>query len=157
MKKLFLVVMLFVMTMSIFGAQGNIIDFTAVDISGKKIKLSDFNDKVVILDFWATWCPPCRKEIPNLKTIKKTYQKDAFEIISVDGFERKADEIAREFVKTNGMNWVHVIDKKIGVEIAKSYKVPYLPFMLVIKNGKIEASNLRGDALKNKVKELMGK
>lgn len=132
------------------------IDFAAIDINGNRIKLSDYyNGKVVLLDFWATWCPPCRKEIPNLIDIKNTFKGKNFEIISVDGFERGKDTLAVEFVKQHKMNWIHIIDKRKGGEIAKQYNVMYIPTMYVIKDGKIVASNLRGEALKNKIKELV--
>lgn len=133
----------------------NAIDFTAVDINGKNVKLSDFKGKVVLLDFWATWCPPCRKEIPNLIDIKRSFKGKNFEIISIDGFERGDDSRAVEFVKQHKMNWVHIIDKRKGGQIAKQYNVMYIPTMYVIKDGKIVASNLRGEALKNKIKELV--
>jgi thiol-disulfide isomerase/thioredoxin len=133
----------------------DIIDFEAKDINGKTIKLSDFNDKVVVLDFWATWCPPCRKEIPHLVDIKNTFKGKDFEIISVDGFERGSTDAALKFIKENRMNWIHVLDKKKGREIAQKYHVQAIPTMYIIKNGKIVASGLRGKALKDKIKELV--
>ena len=130
------------------------IDFTAVDIAGNKIKLSDFNDRVVVLDFWATWCGPCRREIPNLIDIKNTFKNKKFEIISI-ALERGSEEAAIRFVKENRMNWVHIVDKQHAVSLAEKYQVMYIPSMFVIKNGKILASDLRGDELKNKIKELV--
>jgi thiol-disulfide isomerase/thioredoxin len=156
MKKLvFHIIMMIIAVTVVNAAEQSIINFTATDIDGRKITLSDFNNKVVILDFWATWCPPCRQEIPNLIDIKNTYKNKNFEIISVDGFERNSDDAAVKFVKENKMNWIHIIDRKVGSDLADKYKIQYIPTMYLIKNGKIVATGLRGEELKKKVGELL--
>ncbi len=129
-------------------------NFTAKDIAGKNVELYGYKDKVVILDFWATWCGPCRREIPNLVDIKKTFRDKPFEIISI-ALERGDDEDAKKFVKTNKMDWVHIIDKEVGRKIAEEYKIMYIPTMYIIKNGKILATGLRGEELKTKLKALL--
>ncbi|MCP5108018.1 MAG: TlpA family protein disulfide reductase, partial [bacterium] len=126
------------------------------DIAGNKVNLYGYKDKVVLLDFWATWCGPCRKEIPTLVDIKKTYGDAGFEIVSI-ALERGNDAGAKKFVKENKMNWVHIINEKTGREIAQKYEIQYIPTMYLIKNGKILATGLRGEALKTKIKELLGK
>lgn len=131
-------------------------DFTARDIEGNKVSLSSYSDKVVVLDFWATWCPPCRKEIPHLIDIKKTFKNKKFEIISV-ALERGSDNAAVKFVKDKKMDWVHIIDKQKGQELAEAYNIKYIPTMFVIQNGEVVATGLRGDDLKNKLKELLGR
>jgi len=129
-------------------------DFDATDIDGNTINLSSYDDKIVVLDFWATWCPPCRNEIPHLIDIKNTFKDNNFEIISI-ALERGSDDAAVTFVRTRKMDWVHIIDKEKGQEIAEAYNVKYLPTMFVIQNGEIVAVGLRGDDLKNKLKELL--
>ncbi len=158
MKKLMFPILLVVLVVPFLLAQSvgsNAIDFTAVDINGKNIRLSDFNNKVVVLDFWATWCPPCRKEIPNLIDIKKTFKNKNFEIISIDGFERNSDAEAVKFVRDNGMDWIHIVNKTIGGDIANKYQIQYIPTMFILKKGKIVAVGLRGEELKKKIQELL--
>jgi len=129
-------------------------DFTAKDIHGEEIRLSDFDDQVVILDFWATWCPPCRAEIPHLVDLYKAHKDDPLEIISV-ALEKKSEDKAIRFTEDNKMNWVHIIDNQEGPRIAALYKVNSIPSIFVIKNGRIVASGLRGNALKQKVASLL--
>ena len=145
--------------MPLLNARGmDAINFTAEDISGNKVELFAYKDKVVVLDFWATWCGPCRREIPNLIDLNKTFKNDPFEIISI-ALERNAyaDEAAKRFVKDQKMNWTHIINGRVGSEIANKYGIRYIPSVFVIKNGKILAAGLHGDSLKNKIKQLLKK
>ncbi|MCP5053458.1 MAG: TlpA family protein disulfide reductase [bacterium] len=159
MKKLVLHLALAVLMVSglmALDAGSKAIDFSARDINGNTIKLSDYGDKVILLDFWATWCGPCRREIPNLVDIKKSFKGKNFEIISVNGFERGSVEKAVKFVKDNKMDWVHVIDKKnIAYNISEDYEVEHIPTMYIIQSGKILAANLRGPELKAKLKQIV--
>jgi len=155
MKKIILLTLILFVAGYIFPLSGPAIDFDTKDVEGNSIVLSKFKGKIVILDFWATWCPPCRKEIPNLKKIYSEFKGNDFEIISI-ALERKPDEYAKKFVKENGMDWVHIIDKEEGRKIAKDYKIRYIPTMYVIdKKGKIIESGIRGDKLKEKIAELL--
>lgn len=129
-------------------------DFSAKDIAGKAVKLSDLKGKVVLLDFWATWCPPCRVEIPNLLGIFRQFKNKDFILISVS-LDRDL-QAARKFVKDKEMDWVHIINMEAGREIATLYQVEYIPSTFVIgRKGKIEARQLRGDELKNKIASLL--
>ena len=155
MKKLTLILMILFISANIFPLSGPAIDFKASDIDGNTIELSKYKGKVVILDFWATWCPPCIKEIPNLKKIYSEFKGDDFEIVSI-ALERRPKEHALKFVDDKGMSWVHIVDKAKGREIATKYKIQYIPTMYVInKKGDIIASGLRGDKLKEKISELL--
>ena len=129
-------------------------DFETKDIAGKAVKLSNLKGKVVLLDFWATWCPPCRVEIPNLLGIFRKFKNKDFVLISVS-LDRDL-QAARKFVKDKEMDWVHIIDMEAGREIATLYQVEYIPSTFVIgRKGKIEARQLRGDELKNKIASLL--
>jgi len=157
-RKLVFLFVLVLLVLSLSAQELNLgdraIDFTAVDINGNEIKLSDFYDKVILLDFWGTWCGPCKKEIPNLIDIKNTFKNDDFEIISI-ALERGNYETAKRFVKDKRMNWVHVIDKPKGIELAQKYNIYFVPHVFIIKKGKIVAVHLKGSALKSKIGELV--
>jgi peroxiredoxin len=129
-------------------------DFSAKDVSGKTVTLSKLKGQVVLLDFWATWCPPCRVEIPNLLAISRQFKGKEFVLISVS-LDRDL-QAARQFVKDKGMDWVHIIDAEAGQAIATLYEVEYIPSTFVIgRNGKIAARQLRGDELKDAIAALL--
>jgi thiol-disulfide isomerase/thioredoxin len=153
-KLIFLSIMITFVVSGLVAQTYDAIDFTVKDMNGTQVKLSDFNDKVVILDFWATWCRPCREEIPNLIDIKNTFKNKNFEIISI-ALERGSSEKVVNFIKENNMNWVHIVNKEQTMDLANKYQIRYIPTMYVIKNGKIVAAGLTGAALKRKIKELI--
>lgn len=129
-------------------------DFSAKDISGLDVTLSDLKGKVVLLDFWATWCPPCRVEVPNLLEIYRKFKDKEFVLISVS-LDRDLSA-ARKFVKDKEMGWVHIIDREAGRKIAALFQVEYIPSTFIIgRKGKIEARQLRGDELKSKIAALL--
>lgn len=155
MKKTVILIMIMVLPLLSIAKGFEAINFSATDVEGNSFELNDYKGKVVILDFWATWCPPCVKEIPVLKNIYKNFGDKDFEIISI-ALERKPDDYAKNYVKGNKMNWVHIISKEKGREIAKIYKIRYIPTMFILnKEGKIVATGLRGDSLKKKIAEMV--
>jgi cytochrome c biogenesis protein CcmG/thiol:disulfide interchange protein DsbE len=113
-------------------------DFTLPATDGKSIKLSDLKGKVVIIDFWATWCKPCREGIPDLISLKKKYGKKGFEIIGVSVDTETKDEVV-PFVKDKGMNYPVVYG---NVNVYQQYGgIRAVPTSFVIdKQGKIIAS-----------------
>jgi peroxiredoxin len=129
-------------------------DFTATDISGAEVTLSRLKGNVVLLDFWATWCPPCRAEVPNLIDIQKSFKNKKFVLLSIS-LDRDLDA-ARRFVKEKGMDWVHVIDAGAAGELAEKYQVAFIPTTYVIdRQGRIAAAQLRGGALKERIAALL--
>lgn len=125
------------------------------DPSGKSIALSSLKGKVVLIDFWASWCGPCRKEMPNVVAAYKKYKSKGFEIygVSLD----KDMQAWVEAIKKDGSTWVHVSDLKFwDCVAAKAYNVQSIPFTVLLdKEGKVVAKDLRGAALEEKLKELL--
>lgn len=129
-------------------------DFAQQDVNGKLRKLSEFNGKVVLLEFWGSWCGPCRKGNPELVKIYNEFKEKGFEIFGV-GAETKKDDWL-DAIKTDGLTWTNVTDYKGDKnQAALMYGVSYYPTNLLIdKNGVIVAKDLKGDKLREKLKEL---
>ncbi len=87
-------------------------DFAEKDMNtGKTIKLEDFRGKVVLVDFWATWCGPCKAELPNVKEAYKKYHEKGFDIISIS--LDQSVETCKNYVKENEMPWHHICDGNV--------------------------------------------
>ena len=91
-------------------------DFELKDASGRIVKLSDYRGKVVVLDFWATWCPPCRQEIPGFVALQSKYKERGVEVIGVSFDESWA--LVKPFMQSNGINYTVVLGDQ---EIAQRY------------------------------------
>jgi peroxiredoxin len=134
-------------------------DFTQPDVNGTPVKLSSFRGKYVLLDFWASWCGPCRMENPNVVKAYNKYKDKNFTImgVSLDSPTGKADWKAA--IQKDGLTWTQVSDLKYGDNAAAIlYSVQSIPAnFLLDPNGKIVAKNLRGSDLDDKLAELLGK
>lgn len=111
--------------------------FSIKDMAGNMISLSDFKGQYILLDFWASWCPPCRINNPLLKRINEKYKKSNFKLISIS-----ADEVSdrwKDAVKKDSMNWLNVSDLKgINSKVAIEYGITAYPtYILVDPSGKI--------------------
>jgi thiol-disulfide isomerase/thioredoxin len=126
-------------------------------VEGKNIKLSSLRGKFVLIDFWASWCGPCRKENPNVVNMFKKYSKSGFDVYSVS--LDKSKEAWVEAIKKDGLLWNnHVSDLNHWQSAAAQlYGVTSIPATVLIdKEGKVIGTNLRGAALESKLKELFG-
>lgn len=131
-------------------------DFEMADLKGEVKKLSDYigQNKYTLVDFWASWCPPCRKEMPNLVALHKKYKSKGFEIV---GVSLDSDKAAWEKgIKDLSITWPQLSDLKGWQnEGAALYGVNSIPHVLLIdKEGTIIAKQLHGDKLNQKLEEL---
>ena len=129
-------------------------DFTMNDPDGKPIKLSSLHGKVVLVDFWASWCGPCRQENPNVVKLYGQFHPKGFEIIGVS-LDRNKEEWLKA-IKADNLSWIHVSDLQFWQNTAaRLYAVNSIPqSFLLDKDGKIIGKGLRGEQLAKKLAEL---
>jgi peroxiredoxin len=130
-------------------------DFTMPDTSGVNVKLSSLRGKIVLIDFWASWCGPCMKEMPNVIKLYADFRSKGLEIMGVSLDKSRSSWL--NAIKTKNLSWIHVSDVKYWQSlVVPLYNVSAIPYTVLIdKDGKIIAKNLRGEDLYNKVKELL--
>jgi len=131
------------------------IDFEEKNSAGKSVKLSDYDGKIVLLDFWGTWCAPCIEAFPELIEIYKEFNGKGFEILGVAADAKM--EAVKKVEDRFGITWINVSDLKGDQNKAViTYGINAFPANFLIDiNGIIIARNLSGDELKNKLKELL--
>ncbi len=126
------------------------------DTEGKTVKLSSFRGKYVLVDFWASWCGPCRRENPNVVQAFNQFKNKNFTILGVSLDRPGQKENWIKAIKEDNLTWTHISDLKFWQsEVVPVYQVGSIPFnVLVDPDGKVVAENLRGNALEQKLHEL---
>lgn len=135
-------------------------NFTAPDINGNKVSLKESLGKVTIIDFWASWCGPCRQESPNMVSLYKKYSKKGLQIVGVSlDKPGEADKWKQAITVDKLYNWVNVSNLMHWQEpIAQRYGIRSIPATYILdENGIILAKNLRGGELEDKIHELLDK
>ncbi len=138
-------------------------DIVLPDVKGNTRRLSDLKGKYVLIDFWASWCKPCRAENPNVVRLYKKYNSKGFEIFSVslDGLPHQPNpkELWLQAIKEDGLIWPNHVSDLQGWNspVVAIYEIQGIPFtVLVGPDGNIIAKNLRGKSLEDKLKEIFG-
>ncbi len=125
------------------------------DVNGKEVKLSSFKGKYVLVDFWASWCAPCRRESPFLVQAYNKFKNKNFTILGVSLDDSKEDWI--NAIQNDGLAWTQISDlKEMNGQAVSLYRIEAIPFnVLIDPDGKIIAESLRGPGLTEKLEEVL--
>ncbi len=156
MNKLFLSVFLLASTISVAQKINEVIpEISLSNAKGEVVNISSLRGKVVLLDFWAVWCPPCRASIKPLSKLYKKYKDQGFEIYSVS-VDSKVDTW-KNFIVSKKINWIQVNDPgDWSAPIIEKWGIDALPTTFLIdKKGVLRNYNLEGKKLETKIKEFL--
>jgi peroxiredoxin len=129
-------------------------EFSAADLNGQLRNIKEWDGKLIFLNFWATWCQPCKKEIPDFIELQTTYDKQDFQIIGIAIDDEKS---VREYARKTGINYPVMAVEFEGVALAKRYgnTTGGLPYTVIInRNGEI-SHTITGELSKKRAKKLM--
>ncbi len=131
--------------------------FTLLDLEGNEVSLADFRGQVLLIDFWATWCAPCKEEIPMMNELQQTYGDAGFRILAIS---EESAEIVSDFVKVKPMDYTNLVGPDRYEEIATQYGVFSLPTAFLVDGEGRVVLDFRGTksrkALEGKIRELLG-
>ena len=134
---------------------GSLLDLHFTSTDGKTIDLKDYRGKVVLVDFWASWCPPCRASLPALVETEKSLRAKGFQVlgISLDGDK----DAMNKFIKSTNMSWPQYFDgKEWDNAIVRKYGIISIPMTLLVdKTGKVREVGLRDHELQAAIQKLL--
>ena len=131
-------------------------ELSGTTLDGDKISLEDYKGKVVLLDFWATWCGPCVRKMPEVKAVYDKYNKDGFDIIGIS-LDRSVDPL-KEFIAENGLGWKNIFDGDQDQSLADQFGITSIPSLFLLnQEGTIVALDPHGGDLDGEVAKLLGK
>jgi thiol-disulfide isomerase/thioredoxin len=139
------------------GLLGKPIEVVGRTIDGKAFDWKAYKGKVVLIDYWATWCEPCRREMPNVQNLYRLYHDRGFEVVGINVDESRVE--AEAFVKQQGLPWANLFDTTSnGDHPMSSYYgiVGYPTVLLVGKDGNVVSLDARGDKLKELLAKMLG-
>ena len=131
--------------------------FALADLSGNEVSLSEFEGKVVVLDLWATWCPPCRQEIPFLASLYEELKDDGLEVVGI-GLDRGGAKVLAPFVESNNVTYTILVGNDI---VSRDYGVSSIPMTLIIgRDGRVASKEIgfapsMADDFRARVEELL--
>jgi thiol-disulfide isomerase/thioredoxin len=132
-------------------------DFDEKDVTGAPMSLAKYKGKVVLVDFWATWCGPCKAELPNVIKTYEAHHSKGFEIVGISLDQSK--EKLTDYTKEKNMTWQQFFDGKVwGNKLAGKYGINSIPATYLLDGeGKIIGKDLRGEALEEAVSKALAK
>ncbi|RYG66067.1 TlpA family protein disulfide reductase [bacterium] len=124
---------------------------------GRMIALDDYRGKVVLLQFWATWCPPCVQSIPEIRSLYNRYHARDFEVVGISGDEDK--KALDSFTQKHRMKWPQIVDSETGPRsLSDSYVAGGIPYLLLIgKDGNLAAVNPAKNQLEKAIQMALAK
>ena len=126
-------------------------DFTLEDLDGNEVALSDHRGEVVLINFWATWCPPCRVEMPDMEAVYRAHHDDGFEILGVD--QREPKELVEEFVTERGFSWIFLLDQDF--EVSEEYAATSIPRSILVDRDGTVAHVWRGTLTRSQLEQQL--
>ncbi len=129
-------------------------EFAAMDLNGDIRNIKEWDGKLILLNFWASWCPPCKKEIPDFIELQKEYGDQGFQII---GIAIDEEDAVRDYIKKVGMNYPSMVVQEDGITLAKRYGngIGALPYSVIINRDGEISYTIKGKLSMIRAKELL--